>query len=102
MSLCSAYVLEVPVSVWDSFFLVRTIGLNSHFFTHLPCLNCLFGAHFVTQVEDLELLLMHNDIYCAQISRCVSAKKRVEIVERADEMRVRVLNRDARLRHEEK
>eukprot|EP01068_Selenidium_serpulae_P007890 Selendium_serpulae@DN4833_c0_g1_i3.p2 len=56
----------------------------------------------VKNVEDLELLLMHNDIYCAQISRCVSAKKRVEIVERADEMRVRVLNRDARLRHEEK
>eukprot|EP00923_Selenidium_pygospionis_P044961 GHVN01077618.1.p2 GENE.GHVN01077618.1~~GHVN01077618.1.p2 ORF type:complete len:142 (+),score=11.63 GHVN01077618.1:52-477(+) len=57
---------------------------------------------FVVQnMGDLELLMMHNEIYCAQIAHGVSAKKREALVQRADELRVKVLNRDSKIRQEE-
>ena len=47
----------------------------------------------VSNVRDLELLLMHNDRYCAEIAHNVSSRKRIVILKRADELSIRVINR---------
>merc|ERR1712050_305859 len=55
----------------------------------------------VSNVNELELLLMHNRKYCAEIAHNVSKKKRKEIVQRAEELNVRVINGSSKLREEE-
>jgi large subunit ribosomal protein L32e len=55
----------------------------------------------VYNVEDLNLLLMHNKKYAAEIAHKVSIRKRKQILERAAQLNVHVVNRDARLRSEE-
>jgi large subunit ribosomal protein L32e len=48
--------------------------------------------------KDIELLLMNNRTYCAEISTNISAKKRARIVERARELNVRLTNATAKVR----
>jgi large subunit ribosomal protein L32e len=52
-------------------------------------------------LQELELLLMQNRKYCAEIASAVSANKRREIVLRAEQLNVRVTNAHAKLREEE-
>ena len=52
----------------------------------------------VHNMADLELLMMHNRRYCAEVAHNVSARKRKEIVERAMQLDVKVLNKDARVK----
>ena len=52
----------------------------------------------VHNVADLELLMMHNRSYCAEVAHNVSARKRKDIVERAAQLDVKVLNRKARMK----
>ena len=57
---------------------------------------------FVVHNEaDLDLLLMHNRTYAAEIAHNVSARKRAAIVARAAQLNVNVTNGAAKLRSQE-
>ena len=55
----------------------------------------------VNNVNELDLLLMHNKTYAAEIAAAVSSKKRIEILERAKVLGVKVTNPRAKVRTEE-
>ncbi|PQE33583.1 putative chaperone dnaJ protein [Rutstroemia sp. NJR-2017a WRK4] len=54
-------------------------------------------AFLVNNTRDVDLLLMHNKTYAAEISHAVSSRKRIEIVARAKELGVKVTNAKARV-----
>lgn len=55
----------------------------------------------VNNPKEVDLLLMHNKTYAAEIAHGVSSRKRVEIIERAKVLGVKVTNGKAKLRVEE-
>ena len=62
------------------------------------CMPDGFKRFLVRNVQDLELLLMQNRTYAAEIAHNVSALKRVSIVKRANELNVKVTNPLAKVR----
>ena len=55
----------------------------------------------VSNVNELEMLMMHNRKYCAEIRKNVGMMKRQAIVHRATELNIKVTNPHARLRTQE-
>ena len=60
-----------------------------------------FYTFLVRNVSDLEVLLMHNRTYAAEIAHNVSSRKRIAIVERAKALNVKVTNAAARVKTQE-
>jgi len=54
-------------------------------------------AFLVHNLQDVDVLLMHNRTYAAEIAHAVSARKRVEIIGRAKQLGVKVTNAKARV-----
>jgi large subunit ribosomal protein L32e len=55
----------------------------------------------VNNPKEVDLLMMHNKTYAAEIAHNVSSKKRIEILERAKVLGIKVTNAAAKLRVEE-
>merc|ERR1719284_2183152 len=60
-----------------------------------------FKKFLVRNPEDLEVLLMHNRTYAAELAHNLSARTRRSIVERAAQLNVKLTNANARVRAEE-
>ena len=60
-----------------------------------------FYKFVVQNIKELEVLLMSNRKYAAEIAHNVSSRKRKEIVEKASSLNIKVLNAAARLKTEE-
>ena len=57
-----------------------------------------FKKLLITNLADIELLLMNNRTHAGEIARTVSAKKRVDILSRAKELNVKITNPNGRVR----
>ena len=60
-----------------------------------------FWKFLVHKVKELEVLLMCNKSYCAEIAHNVSSKNHKAVVERAAQLAIRVTSPNARLCSEE-
>ena len=61
-----------------------------------------FKKFVVNTPRDLELLLLHNRVYAAQIAHNVAVPKRLAILKRAAQLDVRVLNFRARVQTQDR
>lgn len=60
-----------------------------------------FFKFLVHNVNELDVLIMQNKTYCAEIAHNVSSRKRIAILDRAAQLDVKVTNPGARVKVEE-
>merc|ERR1739842_159065 len=77
-----------------------SIGYGSDKTTRNICPNG-FKSVVVNNVSELEMLMMHNRTYAATVAHSVSSRIRRQIIERAEQIAVRVTNAAAKLRAED-
>ncbi|CAB4394232.1 unnamed protein product [Rhizophagus irregularis] len=81
-------------------FLMPKIGYGSNKKTRHLMPNG-FKKFLVSNTRELELLLMHNKTYAAEIAHNVSSRNRIAIIDRAQQLNIRVTNAKARVRSQE-
>lgn len=55
-----------------------------------------FRKLIIRNEKDIDLLLMNNRTFCAEIAQAISSQKRLAIVKRAKQLNVRVTNATAK------
>jgi large subunit ribosomal protein L32e len=60
-----------------------------------------FRKILVKTEDDLNTIMMHNRLYCAELSHTLSSKTRKRLLEKANELDIKVTNANAKLRAEE-
>lgn len=60
-----------------------------------------FFKYLVHNVNELDVLMMQNRTYCAEIAHNVSSQKRIAILDRAAQLDIKVTNPGARVKVEE-
>ena len=56
-----------------------------------------FKKILIRNVQDIELLLMNNRVYCGELAQNLSLRSREKIIKRAAELNVKLTNEKARL-----
>merc|ERR1712080_459622 len=60
-----------------------------------------FKTVLIHNMKELEVLMMQNKVYCAEIAHGVASKNRKALIERAAQLAIRITNPAARMRSEE-